>query len=181
MGGDKPCQRLWGVAVSFDPIIAGSLFAGKAGAQAVPGEEEVRTADVAGLDFVAANAFETRVVHPQWKGDRLFVEDIRFLGHYPRIAGTLPDKTLGTGILHPATMVGGILTYYARVLFGESQAQTVVFKRTSDPATRGIHARLTFDGPPEGSPDTVEAATYTEEEWRTGQTSTSGDRGGFPG
>ena len=94
-----------------------------------------------------------------WINDRLMVEDIRFIGNFPLITGNYPTSAVGAGVHRPSTMLGGILTYAAPPLFGRSYPQTVVFKRTDGPATRGIHAVMTFEGPPEGSPATAEALT----------------------
>lgn len=142
----------------------------------------VIAADVAGKYFVAANGFETRIVHPMWIGDQLAVEDIRFVGNFPLITSNYPANADGVGIKHPATMLGGILTYSAPPLFGHSDyPQTVVFKRTVGPATGGIHGVITFEGPPEGSPGTVEALTHSETEWGTGLDTVRGDPGYFPG
>jgi len=155
-----------------------SLWAAGACAQAV-----VNPADVVGKYFTSANGFETRVVHPKWDGDRLVVEDIRFRGNYPLIAGNLPPDAVGAFVYHPASMVGGILTYEAPALFGKSQPQTVVFRRTEGPATGGVHATITFEGPPESSPSTFEAVTRSEAEWAPGdrQPSIKGDPGRMPG
>jgi hypothetical protein len=142
----------------------GLLHQGPASAQTAA----VTPADVAGQYFVAANGFETRVIHPVWIGDSLVVEDIRFMGNYPLITADIPPGALGAGLNHPATMVGGILAYAAPALFGGSQPQTVVFKRTSGPATGGVHAMVTFEGPPEASPSLIEALTRSEIEWKTG-------------
>ena len=142
----------------------------------------VTAADVAGKYFVAANGFETRIIHPMWIGDRLAVEDIRFTGNFPLISKNYPTSAVGVGVRHPATMVGGILTYAASPLFGHSSCpQTVVFKATDGPATGGIHAVFTFEGPPEGSPGTVEALTHSEMEWGTGLGTIRGDPDYFPG
>ena len=79
-------------------------------------------------------------------------------------------------------MVGGILTYATPPLLGHSDyPQTIVFKRTDGPGTAGIHAVITFEGPPEGSPSTVEALTYSEAEWGTGLDTVKADPGYFPG
>ena len=137
--------------------------------------------DVAGKYFVAADGFETRIVHPMWINDRLMVEDIRFIGNFPLITGNYPTSAVGAGVYRPSTMLGGILTYAAPPLFGRSYPQTVVFKRTDGPATRGIHAVITFEGPPEGSPATAEALTRSETEWKSGRDVTKGDPAYFPG
>jgi hypothetical protein len=154
-----------------------ALLQGLALAQAA----SVTPADVAGKYFVATNGFETRVIHPMWIGDTLVVEDIRFTGNYPLISANLPVGAVGVGANHPAAMVSGILTYAAPALFGGRYPQTVVFKRTNGPATGGIHAVITFEGPPEGSPSTVEALTRSTTEWQAGQDSTKGNPGNFPG
>ena len=87
-----------------------------------------------------------------WKGDRLRVEDVRFLGNYPLIAARVPPGAVGVGVMRPAIMLGGILTYYASDVFGRViQPQTVVF-RPVGPDDGTVHAIITFDGPPEGSP-----------------------------
>jgi hypothetical protein len=79
-------------------------------------------------------------------------------------------------------MVGGILTYATPPLLGHSDyPQTIVFKRTDGPGTAGIHAVITFEGPPEGSPSTVEALTHSETEWGTGLDTVKADPGYFPG
>ena len=148
-----------------------------ASAQTVP----VTPAEVAGMYFVAANGFETRVIHPMWFDDSLVVEDIRFMGNYPLIAANIPAGTVRLHANHPATMVGGILTYAAPGLFGGSHPQVVVFKRTEGTSTGGIHAVVTFEGPPEGSPSTIEALTRSESEWKAGQDSSKGEPGNFPG
>ena len=142
-----------------------ALLQGLALAQAA----SVTPADVTGKYFVATNGFETRVIHPMWIGDTLVVEDIRFTGNYPLISANPPVGAAGVGANHPAAMVGGVLTYAAPALFGGRYPQTVVFKRTNGPATGGIHAVITFEGPPEGSPSTVEALTRSTTEWQAGQ------------
>jgi len=164
-------------AIIIGVIGSTALLQGPALAQVA----SVTPADVAGKYFVATNGFETRVIHPMWIGDRLVVEDIRFPGDYPLISANLLAGAVGGGANHPATMVGGILTYAAPALFGGSYPQTVAFKRTNGPATGGIHAVITFEGPPEGSPSTVEALTRSRTEWEAGQDSTKGHPGNFPG
>jgi hypothetical protein len=137
---------------------------------------------VAGKYFVAANGFETRIVHPMWIRDRLAVEDIRFIGNFPLIREHYPTGAVGVGVRHPATMVGGILTYAAPPLFGHNDyPHAVVFKRTDGPATGGINAVITFEGPPEGGPGTVEALTHSETEWGTRLDTNIGDPSYFPG
>ena len=160
-----------------------ALLHGAAHARAAMVPPGVNPSDVAGMYFVAADGFETRVIHPQWRGDRLVVEDIRFRGNYPLIAAELPADAEGVGSEHPAVMVGGILTYAAPDLFGGNHScpQTVVFRRTEEPATAGIHAVITFDGPPETGPDVVHALTRTEAGWRAGQQPAPGRSGSFPG
>ena len=141
----------------------------------------IAPADVAGKYFVAADGFETRIIHPKWDGDSLVVEDIRLKGNYPLVVGNLPVDAVGVGVDHPATMVGDVLTYAAPGLFERSHPQTVVFKRTDGAATRGVHAVITFEGPPEGSPSTVEALTRSEAEWQAGPHAAKGDPEDFPG
>ena len=160
-----------------------ALLHGGAHAQPSTVPPVVGPSDVAGMYFVAADGFETRVIHPQWRGDRLAVEDIRFHGNYPLIATKLPTDAAGIGSEHPATMVDGILTYVASGLFGGGHLcpQTVVFRRTHDPATAGIHAFITFDGPPESGPSMVHALTRTGTEWRSGQRPAAGLSDDFPG
>lgn len=128
----------------------------------------VTPADIVGSYFTAADGFETRIVHPKWKDDRLVVEDIRFRGHYPEIVGFPPPDATGAGIDHPANMLNGVLAYVAPTLFGGPQSQVVVFYRTEGPATGGIHATIIFDGPPEGGPGIFGATTRTATEWTTG-------------
>lgn len=156
-------------------VAAMTLLHGLACAQT----RSVTAADVAGKYFVAANGFETRIIHPMWIGDRLTVEDIRVIGNFPLMSKT---SAVGVRVRRPATMVAGILTYAAPPLFGHSDyPHTVVFKRTAGPATGGVHAVITFEGPPDGSPDTVEALTHSETEWGTGLDTVEGDPGYFPG
>jgi hypothetical protein len=127
----------------------------------------VTPAEIAGKYFVAADAFETRVVHPMWQRDRLVVEDIRLIGNLPLVGAHLPPAAKGRGVSHPASMARGVLVYMAPALFGGTQPQTVIFYRTEGPATGGIHAIVTFEGPPEGAPSTWEALARTEQEWLT--------------
>ncbi len=124
--------------------------------------------EVVGSYFVAADGFETRIVHPAWNDDRLVVEDVRVRGSFPLMAGSFPIGVIGLGVRHPASMVGGILTYAAPALFSATYPQTVVFKRTEGPVTGGLHAVMIFEGPPEGSPSAVEALTLTDTEWKNG-------------
>jgi hypothetical protein len=125
----------------------------------------VTPAEVAGKYLIAADGFETRVIHPSWQGDRLVVEDIRFTGNLPLVGANLPPRSKGRGVSHPASMVRGVLVYTAPALFGGNQPQTVVFYRTDGPATGGIHALVTFEGPPEGAPSISEALLRTEQQW----------------
>jgi hypothetical protein len=125
----------------------------------------VTPAEIAGRYFIAADGFETRVIHPSWQGDRLVVEDIRLIGNLPLVGAYLPPGAKGRGASHPASMARGVLAYMAPALFGGTQPQTVIFYRTEGPATGGIHAIVTFEGPPEGAPSTSEALARTEQEW----------------
>ena len=160
-----------------------ALLHGAAHAQPTTVPQVVNPNDVAGMYFVAADGFETRVIHPRWHGDRLVVEDVRFRGNYPLTAAKLPADATGAGSEHPATMIDGLLTYSAPELFGRDHLcpQTVVFRRNVDQATAGIHAFITFDGPPETGPSIVNALTRTEADWRSGQRPASGHPGDFPG
>jgi hypothetical protein len=169
-------RKLHRRAISLGAVASAALLQTASGQPA-----SVTPADVAGMYFVAANGFETRVIHPMWFGDSLVVEDIRSIGNYPLIAANIPAGAIGFRANHPATMVGGILTYATAGLFGASYPQVVVFKRTNDRATGGIHAVITFEGPPEGSPSTVEALTRSETEWKAGQDPSEGDPDAFPG
>ena len=144
--------------------VALCLWAGQSFAQ-----QMVTVADIVDKYFIAANGFETRIVHPRWKGDRLFVEDVRFIGHYPDLLGVLPTGTSIVGVDHPADMMNGTLVYRANPLFGGPTPQVVVFYRTDGHATRGIHAIMVFEGPPEGSPSMFKAMTRTVAEWIAGR------------